>query len=56
MRVSFFVTRIFRFHHRYEDPDHRRYWSVRINQQWRVTFRWKDADAYEVRIEDYHKG
>ena len=29
-------------------------WSIRINDQWRVCFRWKDSDAYEVEIADYH--
>jgi proteic killer suppression protein len=28
--------------------------SVRINLQWRIVFRWKDGDCYEVRICDYH--
>jgi proteic killer suppression protein len=28
--------------------------SVRINDRFRVTFRWKEGDAYEVRVEDYH--
>lgn len=28
--------------------------SIRINDQWRVCFRWKDGDAFEVAIEDYH--
>ena len=28
--------------------------SIRINDQYRVTFRWEDGDAYEVRVEDYH--
>lgn len=28
--------------------------SVRINDQWRVCFVWKDGDAYEVEIVDYH--
>lgn len=28
--------------------------SIRINQQWRVCFRWSDGDAYEVEIVDYH--
>lgn len=28
--------------------------SVRINDQYRVTFRWENGDAYEVGIEDYH--
>ena len=31
-------------------------YSVRINDQWRVTFRWENGDAHDVRIEDYHKG
>ena len=28
--------------------------SIRINDQWRVCFRWKDEHAYEVEIVDYH--
>jgi proteic killer suppression protein len=28
--------------------------SVRINDQWRVCFKWKDGDAQEVEITDYH--
>jgi len=28
--------------------------SIRINQQWRIGFRWKDGDCYEVEIVDYH--
>lgn len=28
--------------------------SVRINQQWRICFRWRDGDAHEVGIVDYH--
>ncbi len=28
--------------------------SIRINDQYRVTFRWKQGHAYEVRVEDYH--
>jgi proteic killer suppression protein len=28
--------------------------SIRINVQWRLTFIWKDGNAFEVRIEDYH--
>ena len=30
--------------------------SIRINEQWRVCFRWTDAGAEEVEIVDYHKG
>ncbi len=29
-------------------------WSIRINQQWRVCFVWRDAEAYHVEIADYH--
>jgi proteic killer suppression protein len=28
--------------------------SIRINQQYRICFRWEDGDAYEVEITDYH--
>jgi len=28
--------------------------SIRINQQWRICFRWEDGDAYNVEITDYH--
>lgn len=28
--------------------------SIRINQQWRICFRWDRGDAYEVEIVDYH--
>ena len=31
-------------------------YSIRINDQWRITFRWGDGDAHNVRIEDYHRG
>ena len=34
--------------------DLRGWWSVRINQQWRLVFRWDDGTAREVRITDYH--
>lgn len=29
-------------------------YSVRINDQWRICFRWEDGDAYDVEITDYH--
>lgn len=29
-------------------------YSIRINKQWRVIFRWQDGDALDVLIEDYH--
>ncbi len=30
------------------------YHSTRINDQWRVVFRWADGKAHDVRIADYH--
>ena len=30
------------------------FYSIRINDQWRLVFRWSDGQAYEVRITDYH--
>jgi proteic killer suppression protein len=27
---------------------------VRINDQWRICFFWKDGDAFDVEIVDYH--
>jgi proteic killer suppression protein len=29
-------------------------WSIRINDQWRVCFKWQGSDAYDVEIVDYH--
>lgn len=29
-------------------------YSIRINDQWRICFQWRDGDAYEVEIADYH--
>jgi proteic killer suppression protein len=28
--------------------------SIRVNDQWRICFRWKDGDALDVEIVDYH--
>lgn len=28
--------------------------SIRINDPWRLCFRWKDGDAHDVEIVDYH--
>ena len=30
--------------------------SIRINNQWRICFVWKEESAIEVEIVDYHKG
>lgn len=29
-------------------------YSIRINDQWRICFRWYEGDAYDVEIADYH--
>lgn len=29
-------------------------YSIRINEQWRVCFIWRDSDAHQVEIVDYH--
>lgn len=29
-------------------------WSIRINRQWRICFRWNNGDASDVGIVDYH--
>ena len=28
--------------------------SIRVNDQWRICFRWERGDAYEVQLTDYH--
>lgn len=30
--------------------------SIRINDQFRICFRWRDGDAHDVEIVDYHRG
>jgi proteic killer suppression protein len=32
------------------------FYSVRINNQWRIIFSWNKGDAYKVKIIDYHRG
>ena len=34
--------------------DLKEFHSIRINDQWRVIFRWSDGNAYDVQIIDYH--
>lgn len=29
--------------------------SIRVNDQWRICFVWRDGDAYQVEIVDYHR-
>jgi proteic killer suppression protein len=31
-------------------------YSIRINDQWRICFRWEGNDAFDVEIVDYHRG
>lgn len=28
--------------------------SIRVNEQWRICFVWRDGDAFDVEIVDYH--
>jgi proteic killer suppression protein len=57
------IHRVSRVEELYEPPGNRLeklkgnregLWSLRINDQWRICFEWKDGDAYEVQIVDYH--
>lgn len=34
--------------------DRKGQWSIRINDQWRICFRWKAGHAWDVEIVDYH--
>ena len=34
--------------------DRKGQWSIRINDQWRICFRWNDGEARDVEIADYH--
>jgi proteic killer suppression protein len=29
-------------------------YSIRVNEQWRICFRWRDGDAHDVEFCDYH--
>lgn len=29
-------------------------WSIRVNQQWRICFRWEAGNVYDVELVDYH--
>ena len=35
--------------------DRRVSYSIRINDQWRICFNWRDGGAYNVEIVDYHR-
>jgi len=30
------------------------YYSIRVNDQWRIIFQWDSNSAYEVELVDYH--
>ena len=30
------------------------YYSIRINKQWRIIFKWNNGNAFDVKIIDYH--
>lgn len=31
-------------------------WAMTVNDRWRICFRFKDGDAHDVEITDYHRG
>ena len=34
--------------------DRRGHYSIRVNERWRICFAWRDGEAWEVEIVDYH--
>ncbi|MFA5556438.1 MAG: type II toxin-antitoxin system RelE/ParE family toxin [Flavobacteriaceae bacterium] len=30
------------------------FYSIRVNNQWRIIFKWENSNAFEVEIVDYH--
>ena len=34
--------------------DLRNYWSIRVNDQWRIIFKWGKNGAMDIKITDYH--
>ena len=34
----------------------RKQWAMTVNARWRICFEYRDGDAYNVEIVDYHKG
>ncbi len=36
------------------DGERKGQYSIRINDQWRICFKWENANAYDVEIVDYH--
>jgi proteic killer suppression protein len=35
--------------------DLRGFHSIRVNDQWRIVFRWESTDAHDIRLVDYHR-
>jgi toxin HigB-1 len=36
------------------DGDRAGQWAIRVNDQYRICFAWRDANAYDVELTDYH--
>lgn len=34
--------------------DLKEFYSIRINNQWRIIFKWKNGNAFDIEIIDYH--
>ena len=34
--------------------DYQGRYSIRINEQWRIVFRWQSGNAFDVEVTDYH--
>jgi len=34
--------------------DRKGQWSIRVNEQWRLCFRWSDGDSLDLELVDYH--
>ena len=37
------------------EGDRRGFHSIRVNDQWRIVFRWQGSDAHDVRLTGYHR-
>ncbi len=35
-------------------PKKKRRWAIKVSGNWRLTFEFKDGDAFNLDIEDYH--
>ena len=36
------------------EGDRAGYFSIRVNDRWRICFSWREGDAFEVEVVDYH--